>query len=136
MGERAIIREGDTTSHGGRVLEGQQIYTIDGRAVAGVGHLVFCPLCKGSFAITDDLQGRRYPHRIMGRDTAVEGMRTECGAILIASQSTATIMHDGEGQPVDAVAASATSSPGTDSALCLECLQDAADSGAVTVARD
>ena len=137
MGKRALICLGDTTSHGGRVLEGTEASTINGKPVAGVGHKVLCPLCKGVFPILPDLLGRRYPHRIHGRDTAVEGMRTACGAVLIASQSTSTIDDTGEGNPDHGAAAvSSTALPLTPSpTLCLECLKAAAESGATTVMR-
>ncbi|HIH2744864.1 TPA: PAAR domain-containing protein [Burkholderia lata] len=136
MGKRAIIREGDTTSHGGRVLAGTPTATIDGKAIAGVGHEVLCPLCKGVFVITPDLLGRRYPHRVHGRDTAVEGMRTTCGAVLIASQSTSTIDDIGEADPgYGAAASAAVAALAPSPTLCLECLKAAAESGATTVTR-
>jgi uncharacterized Zn-binding protein involved in type VI secretion len=138
--KRAIIREGDTTSHGGRVLDGNVTCTIDGKAVAGVGHRVQCPLCKGIFPILPDLLGRRYPHQADGRDTAVEGMRTACGAVLIASQSTSTITDDGEADPKAGVGATAATAAGSllspSPTLCLECLKAAAASGATTVTRE
>jgi uncharacterized Zn-binding protein involved in type VI secretion len=137
VGKRAIIRAGDTTSHGGRVLEGTETANIDGKAIAGVGHMVLCPQCKGTFPILPDVLGRRYPHRIHDRDTAVEGMRTACGAVLIASQSTATIEDTGEGDPSHGASAAAAAvlqlSPSP--TLCLECLKAAAESGATTVMR-
>ena len=116
---------------------------IDGRPIAGVGHKVFCPLCKGDFAILPDLLGRRYPHVIDNRDTAVAGMRTACGAILIASQSGDTINDMGEGNTslgagaavaAAAVAAEPPLSPSP--TICLECLKAAAESGATTVTRE
>ncbi|HEX7682421.1 MAG TPA: PAAR domain-containing protein [Trinickia sp.] len=137
----AIICVGDTTSHGGKVLEGNPTASIDGRPIAGVGHKVFCPLCKGEFAILPDLLGRRYPHVIDNRDTAVAGMRTACGAVLIASQSSDTITDTGDGAPMHdagaavAAAAAATSTAPLSPTLCLECLQAAAESGATTVMR-
>ncbi|MFP3670474.1 PAAR domain-containing protein, partial [Priestia sp. SIMBA_032] len=79
---RSIICEGDTTSHGGRVLEGNPTATVEGKPISGVGHMVACPQCKGTFPILPDVLGRRYPHAIDGRNTAVEGMRTACGATL------------------------------------------------------
>lgn len=138
LGKRAIIREGDTTSHGGRVLEGTPTATIDGKAIAGVGHKVLCPLCEGVFVISPDVLGRRYPHRIHDRDTAVEGMRTTCGAVLIASQSTSTIEDTGEAAPgygagAGASAAGAPLAPSP--TLCLEYLKAAAESAATTVMR-
>ena len=78
------------------MLEGHPIFTIDGRELASVGHRVSCPKCDGIFEIGPDLLGRDAAHQVMGMDTAVEGMRTTCGAILIASQSTATIGNDGD----------------------------------------
>ena len=141
MATRAIICAGDTTSHGGKVLEGNPTASLDGRPIAGVGHKVFCPLCKGDFPILPDLLGRRYPHVIDSRDTAVEGMRTACGAVLIASQSNSTITDTGHADPqqaagaaasVAAVAATALSPSPT---LCLECLKAAAESGATTIMR-
>lgn len=54
-----------------------------GKEIALVGHMVMCPKCKGAFPILPD-PGR--DHSFMGNDTGVEGMRTACGAILIASR--------------------------------------------------
>ncbi|KWZ42831.1 hypothetical protein WS72_08125 [Burkholderia savannae] len=140
MAKRAIIRVGDTTTHGGKVIEGSPTFTLDGRGVAGVGHKVICPRCKGIFPILPDLLGRRYPHTIADRDTAVEGMRTACGAELIASQGTGTIDDVGSGERGDggspggsAVAAVAAVAPSP--TLCLECLKAAAKNAATMVAR-
>lgn len=134
---RSIICVGDTTSHGGNVLEGNPTATLDGRPISGVGHMVACPQCKGKFPILPDLLGRRYPHIVDGRDTAVEGMRTACGATLIASQSNSTISDEGEGHANTGAAVAATTalplSPTP--TLCLECLLAAAKSGATTVMR-
>ncbi|CAJ2864298.1 PAAR domain-containing protein [Burkholderia pseudomallei] len=140
MAKRAIICVGDTTTHGGKVLEGAPTFTLNGRNVAGVGHKVLCPRCKGIFPILPDLLGRRYPHTIGERDTAVEGMRTACGAELIASQGTGTIDDVGAGERGDggspggsaAVAAAAVVPSPT---LCLECLKAAAKNAATMVAR-
>ncbi|VBE46599.1 PAAR motif-containing protein [Burkholderia pseudomallei] len=123
-----------------QVLEGAPTFTLNGRNVAGVGHQVLCPRCKGIFPILPDLLGRRYPHTIGERDTAVEGMRTACGAELIASQGTGTIDDVGAGERGDggspggsaAVAAAAVAPSPT---LCLECLKAAAKNAATMVAR-
>ncbi|MFX1735414.1 PAAR domain-containing protein [Paraburkholderia sp. A1RI_3L] len=137
MGKRAIILVGDTTTHGGRVLEGTDSATVDGKAIAGVGHMVECPKCKGVFPILPDTLGRLHPHQLHGRDTAVEGMRTACGATLVASQSVATIDDVGAGDASHgagaAVAAAQSLAPSP--TLCLECLKAAAESGATTVMR-
>lgn len=87
MGGKAIIRLGDKTSHHGTVLEGHQDVIVMGKPVAGVGHKVSCPKCRGTQTIVEGA----VTHTIMGISTAVEGMKTSCGAVLIASQQTDTI---------------------------------------------
>ena len=48
-----IIRLGDATSHGGVVLEAFSQTDLNGKPIAGVGHNVSCPLCKGIFPIAE-----------------------------------------------------------------------------------
>lgn len=43
MAGRPVVRIGDKTSHGGKVTQGFLEYLIEGRAAAGMGHLVACP---------------------------------------------------------------------------------------------
>lgn len=81
-----MIRQGDTTSHGGQVLEGFPLYMVDGRPASGLGHQVACPKCKGVYPI---VQGNP-AHTCNGIPLAFEGMKTACGATLIASQSRTT----------------------------------------------
>lgn len=81
MAQKTIIRVGDTTSHGGTVLEGHQHVTVLGKSVAGVGHHVSCPRCSGNPVIAE---GSAFV-TIMGVQVAVEGMKTSCGATLIGS---------------------------------------------------
>lgn len=125
MSERAIIRRGDRTSHGGTVVEGHPTSMLLGREIALVGHRVMCPQCKGAFPILPD-PGRN--HSFMGNDTAVEGMRTACGAVLI-SQIVARI---GEAEGLSNPVSDPTSQSET---LCQECLESAAHTAATTVAR-
>ncbi|WP_229214671.1 PAAR domain-containing protein [Duganella sp. HH101] len=87
MGGKAIIRLGDKTSHNGTVLEGHQDVIVMGKPAAGVGHKVSCPKCPGTHTIVEGA----VTHTIMGISTAVEGMKTSCGATLVASQQTDTI---------------------------------------------
>jgi uncharacterized Zn-binding protein involved in type VI secretion len=87
VGEKAIIRMGDKTSHGGTVLEGHQFLIVHGKPVAGVGHHVSCPKCSGSLVIVEGV----VTATMMGINIAVEGMKTSCGATLIASQTTDTV---------------------------------------------
>ncbi len=84
---KKIIRQGDTTTHGGVVLDGISNYVVLGKPVAGKGHMVSCPKCLGVYPIAEGL-----PNVVVdGREVAVEGMKTACGAVLIASQAEYTI---------------------------------------------
>ena len=87
MAGRPIIRIGDKTTHGGTVTEGFPFYTIDGRAAAGLGHMVTCPQCKGAFPIVEGVS----TFAVDGGLVAIEGMKTSCGATLIASQGFAVV---------------------------------------------
>ncbi|MYM74612.1 PAAR domain-containing protein [Duganella sp. FT134W] len=90
---RAVICKGDPTSHGGKVLEGNELVTTNGRAVAQLGHKTFCPQCKGTFPIIEGLDFHTYA----GIGTAVDGMKTACGAKLIATQQQMVIDDGGGG---------------------------------------
>ncbi|SHK16942.1 PAAR domain-containing protein [Paraburkholderia terricola] len=83
----AIIREGDSTSHGGRVLACTATNLVDGRPLALLGDMVSCPKCGGVYPIVDV---KRMGMTFDGRPVAFEGDKTACGASLIATQSTAT----------------------------------------------
>ena len=89
---RAVICKGDPTSHGGKVLEGNELMTTNGRQIAQLGHMTFCPQCKGNFPIIEGLNFHTYA----GIGTAVDGMKTACGAKLIATQD-AMVIDDGAG---------------------------------------
>lgn len=82
-----VIRKGDSTDHGGVVLEGFEHTNFNGRPLAGVGHKVSCPRCNGVFAIAEG----NAAYKIGGIPTALEGMKTTCGASLIASTSTGKV---------------------------------------------
>lgn len=79
---KAIVRNGDGTDHGGTVLDGFASSNLGGRSAAGMGHMVACPKCGGAFPI---IQGSSQ-YAIDGRAVALDGMKTACGASLIASQ--------------------------------------------------
>lgn len=76
-----IIRLGDTTTHGGVVLEAFSRTDLNGKPIAGVGHKVSCPLCKGIFPIVEGSA----TDSVDGIAIALDGMKTACGAALIAS---------------------------------------------------
>ncbi len=87
MAARAIIRMGDSTSHGGTVLEGFPMLNVYGKPASGIGHRGHCPKCKCDFVIVAGAENLTF----MGKNIAVEGMQTSCGAVLIATQHEATV---------------------------------------------
>ena len=76
-----IIRLGDATTHGGVVLEAFPNTDLNGKPIAGFGHKVSCPLCKGIFPIAEGST----IYSVEGIAVALDGMKTACGASLIAS---------------------------------------------------
>lgn len=91
---RPAMVAGDTTTHGGTVLEGESTILIGDKKVARKGDPVACPKCKGTFPIVEGTS-----HAWLGHDVAVDGMRTGCGAQLIASQRSVLVGWDP--QPAD-----------------------------------
>lgn len=79
---RAKIRVGDQTSHGGTVIQGFPEMQCYGKPVAGLGHAVTCPKCPGHHQIVEGVASFTFN----GTPIALEGMKTSCGAVLIASQ--------------------------------------------------
>ena len=81
---RPVIRLGDPTSHGGRVISASARMTIDGIPVALVGDRCTCPIpyhyncviVEGESEVIYD-----------GIQVALEGHKTSCGATLIPSQT-------------------------------------------------
>lgn len=78
-----LIRIGDDTDHGGKVLTASSTMYFDGRAVARKGDQVFCPLHtdispnvieEGDASFTDD-----------GAPIARHGHLVTCGCCLISS---------------------------------------------------
>ena len=86
---KAIIRLGDTTDHGGSVIESITHTNLNGKPMAGKGHMVMCPLCMGLFPIAE---GSR-TYSVNGSPVALDGMKTTCGATLIASGSCGSVHH-------------------------------------------
>jgi uncharacterized Zn-binding protein involved in type VI secretion len=84
-----IIRQGDPTSHGGKVLEGSLTDICHGKPIAYVGHKASCPKCKGDFAIIEGALTTTF----YGKGVALAGMKTACGATLIATQFTDTVEY-------------------------------------------
>lgn len=83
----SFIREGDTTSHGGRVLACAPENKSDGVPLALLGDKVSCPRCGGVYPIVGV---KNLGVTFDGRPVASEGDTTACGATLIASQNATT----------------------------------------------
>lgn len=79
--KRAVIRLGDRTSHGGVVVTGNQTINVFGKPAARKGDMVSCPKCNGTFPIVEGSLSCG-----SDRELALDGMRTSCGAVLLASQ--------------------------------------------------
>ncbi|MBN3805849.1 PAAR domain-containing protein [Paraburkholderia sp. Ac-20336] len=77
---REMARLGDTTDHGGKVIEAADNLTHMGIHVALDGHLTECPKCGGTYPII--AEGK---HTHQGTRVAFIGDRTACGATLVRS---------------------------------------------------
>lgn len=66
-----IIRKGDPTDHGGKVLEGSLTDICHGKPIAYTGHKVFCPRCKGTFPIIEGVLTTTF----YGKGVAIAGMK-------------------------------------------------------------
>ncbi|KVN50959.1 PAAR domain-containing protein [Burkholderia stagnalis] len=79
---RGIIRVGDVTSHGGKVITGSTASEVMGRPVARLGDMCVCPNSghQACFIAEGD------PQVIVdGKPAAFDGHKTSCGATLISS---------------------------------------------------
>ncbi|VXC06879.1 PAAR domain-containing protein [Massilia sp. 9I] len=101
-----IIRLGDSTSHGGKVIEGSPFDICMGKPIAYIGHKVQCPKCKGVFPIVEGAPTTTF----YGKGVALAGMHTACGAVLIASQFTDVVEYDGGRAATNNASPSASSS--------------------------
>jgi uncharacterized Zn-binding protein involved in type VI secretion len=90
-----IIRLGDPTSHGGKVIEGSPADICHGKPIAFIGHKTFCPQCKGTFPIIEGSPTTTF----YGKGVALAGMKTGCGAHLIATQLTDVVQLGGGSGP-------------------------------------
>jgi len=82
-----VIRLGDLTSHGGRVISASDTHVISGIGIARVGDSVTCPITgHGINRIVDGAP----TFLIGGRMVALHGNHSACGCTLISSLLTAT----------------------------------------------
>jgi uncharacterized Zn-binding protein involved in type VI secretion len=79
--ERGVIRLGDTTTHGGKVVKVASTSIVDDRPIARIGDMVVCPLCKGTFPIVEG----EPTFCDEGIPVALHDHKTACGATLISS---------------------------------------------------
>ena len=84
---KKLAYEGDSTSHGGKILSGSDRIKVKGRRAARVGDTVSCPIhgdnniVEGGGSLTD-----------AGISVSREGDRTQCGSVLIATSDGATVL--------------------------------------------
>ncbi len=78
---KGVIRLGDTTSHGGKVIMGDPSFKVLGKPIVFEGHLTICPQCKGTFPV--QASGSERKHH--GKSVSYDGDKTSCGARLISS---------------------------------------------------
>lgn len=84
---KPFILIGDRTSHGGVVVQGSPVSTVDGKSIARVGDKVTCPK-RGHGGTTVIVSGD--PTCIIdGQPAARHGDKTACGATLLSSQVNA-----------------------------------------------
>lgn len=79
---RAVIRVGDSTSHGGKVVTGRDTSKVMERAVACVGDLCTCPMDGHRDCVI--VEGDENV-KVDGKAVAFDGHKTSCGAALISS---------------------------------------------------
>lgn len=101
---KPFILVGDSTSHGGKVLQGSPQSTVEGKPIARVGDQVTCPI-NGHGGVTKIITGDD-TCIIDGKPSARDGDMTACGAKLIASQSQVTCGGGGSGGSESSTSAS------------------------------
>lgn len=83
---KKLAYEGDSTSHGGKVLSGSDRIKVNGRRAAKVGILVSCPI-HGDNEIIEGSSSMKDAGTPLSRD----GDATQCGSVLIASTDGAKV---------------------------------------------
>ncbi|MBT1538278.1 PAAR domain-containing protein [Ralstonia solanacearum] len=79
---RGVIREGDSTTHGGKVITGASGYRVMGQAVACVGDHCTCPIPGHDHCVIVESDPT---FKVNGRMVAFHGHKVSCGATLISS---------------------------------------------------
>lgn len=82
---KGVIRLGDATSHGGKVIVASSTAIVNGIAVARKGDACLCPIQGHTPCVI--IEGD--PHVLIGGiPVAFQGHKTSCGATLISSALT------------------------------------------------
>ncbi|MGN6083252.1 PAAR domain-containing protein [Trinickia sp.] len=82
---RGIIRVGDATSHGGKVITGADKSTVMDRPVARQGDQCTCPIDGHQNCVIAEGDPAFI---VAGKPAAFDGHKTSCGATLISSLSS------------------------------------------------
>lgn len=82
-----IVRLGDATSHGGKVISASPTHFIAEIGIARVGDMVACPI--GGHGVNAIIEGSP-TYLIGGRMVALHGHRSACGCSLISTLVTAS----------------------------------------------
>ena len=77
---KGIIRLGDPTSHGGKVISGHDGYQVQGKAIARVGDRCTCP--QAGHGGTCTIVEGHASHLVGGVAAAFDGCATSCGAVV------------------------------------------------------
>ncbi|AJA46103.1 PAAR domain-containing protein [Frischella perrara] len=85
---RYVIRLGDSTDHGGKVISASTTMIVKGKGVARVGDLVSCP--KKGHGVTAIIEGDSRM-KDQGKPIALEGHHAGCGCVLFTSLSNVGI---------------------------------------------
>lgn len=78
---KGVIRLGDATSHGGKVIMADPTFKILGKPIVCEGHMTTCPKCRGVFPVKVSTSERKHK----GKSVAYAGDQAACGAKLISS---------------------------------------------------
>ena len=81
-----IIRLGDPTSHGGKVVSASLTHLLNGIGIARAGDLVACPVPGHGI---NPIVGGAATYLIGGRMVALQGDHSVCGCTLISTSVTA-----------------------------------------------
>ena len=79
---RGVIRLGDDTDHGGKVITGSTTIKVCGKPIARDGDLVSCPIHK--HGVNPIVEGEA-TMKDQGKKIALDGHHAACGCALISS---------------------------------------------------